>query len=464
MPRVLPAVRSRASKPTIVGPPAPYFRYPVQGMGYDALLVSVGHPFLAGKWFGGGPFFVWKTTISHNDPLTLQKYTWGYQNLAPHTWLGVTAPYGSYNPWVGTLVRDLPTYDQWWNAEQRAEQYTRGYGKSRPGKPGASIGVSVGEFLQGDIPRIPGLSTISGAFRSNVEAIGTSRRWGYVRSYGSLLDRLRGIFPGIRLRDIPGHLIGRLGVFRKAGDEFLNIAFGWKPFLNDVRDMFDVMGTIRASLDKLLAEQGRVLRRRAIVKHETSVTQPVQATYAYPFAQVNGGVGGWPMTGSSHHTVTRTVEEKIWFVGHWIYYLFHFNDWLWEASATQALFGLAVTPQLLWELLPWSWLIDWFSNVDQVLANLSPNAAGSPLLLDSYLMRHVKDEAVAQCHVKLVANDHPGYNWPAVDHTFRSTFAVETKQRTVGGNPFGLDVQLVDLNDHQLSILAALGWSKSNNF
>jgi hypothetical protein len=454
MSRALPAVRSTARKPTIVGPPAPYFRYPVNSSGYDALLVSDGHPYFNGRWFGGGPFYVFKTSIEHMDPLTLYRYTWGYQDLAPHTWLGVNVPYGTYNPWTGVAVQSIPTFNNWWSPEDRTFAYTRGYGRARPGRPKATLGVSIGEFLNGDRLKIPGLTSRNRAMRAVLQ----DRR--------QPLRRLAQGFRGVRFRDIVPNLLGRLGVLRAAGDEYLNIVFGWKPFLRDLRDTYSAMQELRYQLDKLLAESGRILRRRATVKHEVSVTQPINATYAYPFAQVNGGVGGWPMIGSSTHTVTRRVEERVWFVGHWIYYLYHLNDWLWEASATSALFGTNVTPELLWNLLPWSWLVDWFGNVGDILANASPNAAGSPLLLDSYLMRSLTDECEAECRVTLDANDHPGYNWPRVSHTFRTRLRVASKQRQVGGNPFGFaqDRTLEDLNVHQFQILAALGLSKGQNF
>lgn len=59
-----------------------------------------------------------------------------------------------------------------------------------------------------------------------------------------------------------------------------------------------------------------------------------------------------------------------------------------SALARRALLGLTVDPSTAWELMPWSWLVDWFSNISEVLIakrNIVP-----AVLSGVYPMRHTK--------------------------------------------------------------------------
>lgn len=58
---------------------------------------------------------------------------------------------------------------------------------------------------------------------------------------------------------------------------------------------------------------------------------------------------------------------------------------------TRAMYGLTVDLSTVWELLPWSWLVDYFANVSQHLA-ASRNIVGAHLS-DLVVMREIKTEA-----------------------------------------------------------------------
>jgi hypothetical protein len=115
------------------------------------------------------------------------------------------------------------------------------------------------------------------------------------------------------------------------------------------------------------------------------------------------------------------------------------------AKANQLL-GLDITPDTLWNLAPWSWAADWFSNIGDITSNMSSFQQGL-VMRYGYQMEHT------------IVSD----TYSSVDKSLRThplTFVVETKQR-VKANPFGFGVTWEGLSPFQLSIAGALGLSKS---
>jgi len=250
----------------------------------------------------------------------------------------------------------------------------------------------------------------------------------------------------------------RKRALKLTANEFLNYQFGWLPFVSDVRKMYNLWHTVDSRIAQLIREQGRFIRHQAVVSEERTVDVVSETDYPYPYANVYGSVPLF-MSGSTRYTVTRETYEKIWFSGSFRYYIPSLPGSQWTTRAKLALFGALPTPELLWEVLPWSWLVDWFSNAGDVISNASPNAVDDLTCRYSFVMKHKTVTTTAQATVV-----HPGsdvyYHYPAVNHTFRSVNKIETKARTGGGNPFGLNVQLPDLSARQLGILAALGISR----
>jgi hypothetical protein len=250
----------------------------------------------------------------------------------------------------------------------------------------------------------------------------------------------------------------RLDGYRHLGGEYLNAVFGWKPFVNDLIKMYFLYQTIDKRLAQLVRENGKAIRRKATVEDDVTGNQVV-TNYSFPWANVIGAPanGG---TGKTRYTVETRTTTRVWFSGSFRYYVPDIGSSQWTARAYAALFGALPTPELLWEVLPWSWLIDWFSNVGDVISNCSTNAVDNLTLRYSFIMKHVSTSTTCTSSVWADASTLPSDNWRAAANTFTTTKLVETKVRVGGGNPFGLNVSLPSLSLYQLSILAALGISR----
>jgi len=122
------------------------------------------------------------------------------------------------------------------------------------------------------------------------------------------------------------------------------------------------------------------------------------------------------------------------------------------SDKARKILGLEITPEVLWELVPWSWAIDWFANVGDLVKNVHNLSSDGLVMRYGYIMEHsmVRDTYI---HV-----GPTGFKDPKVVCE-PYTFVTETKLRR-RATPFGFGLDLSSLTGQQKSILAALGMSR----
>lgn len=433
-----------------------------------ALLASEGHLRLRnGSWSGGGPFF--QTSVNQEH--------WGLYEHPSYVRLGVGFPATKFlgvspcpiGPPPSNLMSGLRTAAQ--ASTDVSSYFAAGYNRARPGRPAGSLGQFLVEGAR-DFPAIPALSSLGlgpkQAFMRWLQGDGPQAvnplngRFVPVRKLGpSLLDgnparrAPRGDNPAWRA-------LQRLSDFRNLGHEYLNIVFGWEPFVRDLQKLYRVWKDIDKRIAQLIRENGKGIRRKATVSEDKSSSQ-TQTFYPFPWANVNYAVPSFG-TGGTWYTATTTTYSKIWFTANFRYFIPDIGSSRWTQKATRVLFGVQPTPELLWTVLPWSWLVDWFSNAQDTIANLNDGAVENLTFRNGYIMKHTYTQSVYHAHVyraPLHILTPPASSWDGVDHSFNSFFEKEEKIREGGWNPFGLHVQFPDLTARQVGILAALGLTRS---
>lgn len=370
---------------------------------HNGLLASQPHYRLKnGSWSGGGSLYVYKKSYDANFPLLSfrQLLGTGASSAKPGHACHALVPAELSTPTPPTFETQRSTL---------ASDYASGFKRTRPGNGQAGMG----QFL-------------------------------------------------IELRDFPTLPLRHLATlrnFRSLGDEYLNVVFGWKPFINDLRKMYNLWHKIDSELAKLIRQNGHGINRRATIRDDTSVIQNANQTVAAPFSSVSGypTIGN---SGTSHVTQTTTTTSKVWFSAKYRYYIPDIGSSQWTRRAKLALFGALPTPELIWEVLPWSWLVDWFSNVGDIMSNISPNAVENLVTLYSFTMRHDTTTVDYQVDTTWNGVSNGVFSMAPGSETFRLRVVTETKLRLGGGNPYGLDVSFGDLSGYQVGILAALGISR----
>lgn len=299
-----------------------------------------------------------------------------------------------------------------------------------PLNPGASLGQTLVESITGGLPNIPLLKS----------------RCSHIRDNTKFLNRLS----------------------KKAGQEYLNGVFGWVPLLTDIRNVYKTWRTLNSKMEQIIRNNGRPIRRKGTLLKEQSVNT-VENYFSPQFALPRASFEGvdsitYPDPfGQSQPSMTTKTSEEVWFSGSFRYYIPDVTDDRWSRKAKLALFGLYPSPSLLYEVMPWSWLIDWFSNVGDVISNLSSNGIADLIVDYGYLMRHRKvTQTVSFGTVPTFGfSETLSTTEPIAPSNLSVTITKETMER-IAATPFGFGLQLEDLSDRQAAILVALGLSRNN--
>jgi hypothetical protein len=253
------------------------------------------------------------------------------------------------------------------------------------------------------------------------------------------------VFLGELLREgipnAPGSTIReKTSYAQKAGSEYLNVEFGWLPLVNGIRDFA-----------KTVDESDRILRdyqERANTIVQRSYEWPLTETTRYddfslasmePPVALMQGVG----------LMRQRSWRKSWFEVEYRYFLptgsSRSDKFRRFGSYARKLLGVDLSPEVLWNLAPWSWAADWVSNTGDVLHNISAIGQDGLVIQHGYVMGHTGREREFTASYK-------GNPQTRLD-------LWETKQRHPA-TPFGWGVDMGNLSPQRLAILAALGMSR----
>lgn len=358
----------------------------------------------------GGPFDHYKAT----DPcLPLQGYGVyqakdSYGNIYEYD--GAFFPSGA-GPIanLGTLKPCTDTIWKSYGAGDISSYGATGWARYQPIKPTVDIGQSVYEIKQ----TIPMLRTT---------AKGLSELFNSYRSFASYSIKSSA---------------------KKAADQWLNTQFGWKPLISDIMKLLSLQEKLEKQYQHLVRYNGKWHKRGGIVNNlePATVTTRTTSTCFYT-GGLNGTLTQPGYAGQWTNTATNT-RQQVWFEGRFRYYIPEMELSTWRTDYFKRL-GLGITPTLIYDLTPWSWLIDWFTNLGDVVENIG--TAGQSVAKYAYIMGHTQV-------VKTVDTCLPIGGKVAQGHY---EFALERKQR-VAANPFGFGLQWFSLSPLQWSILGALG-------
>jgi len=261
-----------------------------------------------------------------------------------------------------------------------------------------------------------------------------------------------------RLPHIAGQLFwkGRVDSARKAGSEYLNTEFGWVPLAADISDFFAGVFNADRIMRQLERDSGKVVRRRYNFPQErerSSLVVQANTSAALP----PGIVAFLDRSNLGDLVRTRETVRNQWFSGAFTYELppdFISRSVIGRyALIANKVFGVTLTPEVIWNLTPWSWALDWFTNTGDVISNLTDWGTEGLIMRYGYMMEH----SIVKDSYALTKSGHRGLGASSVANL---TFVTETKIRR-RANPFGFGLTWDGLSPRQLAIAAALGLSRS---
>lgn len=268
-------------------------------------------------------------------------------------------------------------------------------------------------------------------------------------------------FIGEMMREGLPHLVGSAlwksqtdRALKASAEEYLNVQFGWLPIVRDIKSFATTIKHLDTVLAQYERDAGKVVRRRYEFPQEKTSTETVinESTRA-AFGSVAGLTGSLQLLAPTGRLVrTRETVRRQWFSGAFTYYLPADYDSRSKirslATKADVLFGTSLTPDDVWNLTPWSWAADWFSNTGDVISNLSDFGSQGLVMRYGYMMEHsiVKDTYTLGSPSGLTGR----YQLEPL------VLITETKKR-LPAHPFGFGITWDGLSSFQASILAALG-------
>lgn len=280
-----------------------------------------------------------------------------------------------------------------------------GWKKFQPAKPVADTGVFLGESRE--LPR---------QFRDAVKA----------------------------LKALAFHPLRSVRNMSFLSNQHLAIQFGWLPLLNDLEKFKKALDTGDAWLKRVRKYNGQWEHRGGVVAQGeyvenvgTAFMSPTPTSYSRPPEGISSG------------SIYATIGYRVWFSAWFKYYVADFDSATTQLRLKARLWGLDRTPTIVWNLLPWSWLVDWFTNLGDNIDNLVPIdglVAKMPCI-----MREVWTSYIAQVSQR--------YKLPSGGYKTVTQHNEKTRVEKARGvaSPFGFGFTWDTLTPRQLSILAALG-------
>lgn len=230
--------------------------------------------------------------------------------------------------------------------------------------------------------------------------------------------------------------------------QFLNEQFGWVPFLSDCKRTFRTISHLSEGLIRVRRQNGRWIHRKGMLG-TSSDTMTVLDRSDYSGMSPTLLYQGLGSSSPGSCQIEETTSVLRWFSGSFKYYVPDIDTDAFRRRWTIHQLGLFPTPSMLWELTPWSWLIDWGTNLGDIIGNISNQSLGwadNLVARNAYLMGTRRSDYVMTCH----------QNTNAGGFTYKAQATATWKSRSIA-SPFGFGLTASDLSARQLAILASLG-------
>jgi len=266
----------------------------------------------------------------------------------------------------------------------------------------------------------------------------------------------------------------RAHAFHGLGSEYLNVQFGWKPFVHDIKKFAKAFSNAGRILEQYRRDSGKTVHRHWGFK-------PIKETKVYPEYPFGYGsnlvnfVLQLPCNNTTYGTLSspeinslmvfgRTasahassvLEQKYSFSGAYSYLLSEDDSFFGRmeryVQEANKLLGIRITPDVLWELTPWSWLADWEANIGVNITNMTALGKDNLVLRWGYLMRTT--------HFNHYISTSKFTSYSGFDQSIHSTLRVTKKER-IRSSPFGFALNPDGFTNRQWAILGALGMTKS---
>jgi len=333
----------------------------------------------------------------------------------PRRWSG-TAKTGDYNVSGHLVAENLPggstPVNSGFTISDRNEMIQKGVtaiARVEPLNPLASSATLLGELRKDGLPKLPGMEVLQ----------------------------------------------NRTNLAKGFGSDYLNTQFALKPLISDLNKIVKSVRDSEKIITQVHRDSGRLIRRRYVFPLETSTTvSVVKGDLAVPKPTLP--TAWYKSTSGTTKTTTVTTEKQFSFSGAFTYYLPKGEDNASKirehALIAHKLYGAEISPEVLYNLTPWSWALDWVSNMGDNIHNFTAFAQYGLVMPYGYVMLHKKQTTT----VEITGIDMRNINASKLV----TRYGFESKTR-YPASPFGFGLNLGGFSPEQWAIVGALGLTKA---
>lgn len=254
-------------------------------------------------------------------------------------------------------------------------------------------------------------------------------------------------------------------------DNYLNTQFGWVPFMGDLAAMMNYRENLLKKLNWLRKHNGKSVRRRITLDaggFSEAVSTASQSQFLSMAPLIPLAAYYTSNNGSRPRDITKIYDSKIWYVAKYRFLIpelanrraLRLDE---HRRLASSLYGLDLDPSIIYKVIPWSWLIDWFVNIGAVLQNVYLRARYQVVAEYAYVMCSEKYTYLHKgwCSVHTGKYNQTTNTWSGADTVVSGTTKTQYvfRQREVA-NPYGFGITFKSLSAYQWSILVALGLSR----
>jgi hypothetical protein len=154
---------------------------------------------------------------------------------------------------------------------------------------------------------------------------------------------------------------------RSSSDNYLQLKFNVQPLISDIYGVYSAVNTLERRINDLVAREGRVQRRHFSFRWKEFPDVPIDSRLVNNCAVAN------PWQGHKYNwftTAERQVINSSSIFHAEMKYNFNFTSYQREHARVLLLLdslGINLNPQIIWNAIPWSFVVDWVLGVSQWL-------------------------------------------------------------------------------------------------
>lgn len=249
---------------------------------------------------------------------------------------------------------------------------------------------------------------------------------------------------------------------KEIADSFLNHQFGWAPFVRDMEKLVDAFQQSSEFILDITRRNNRWDHRSRVLQEDEIDGETVLSKSASWKVQPNNSpqmMSVVDTTSADPFSAEYLIQDvvRVWATGDYRFYRPEFDstreDFVGLISQIKrrlVLYGLEINPYVLWKVTPWSWLVDWFSNVGPFIASYVSASSDQVISKNLYLMHRRRRRIVLRQNIRF---------WDGL-RSFDFPREIVVKQRAVAETPFGFGPTWNALTPRQWAILASLAVSR----